>query len=60
LLIESQLLFSRKDPVKKVELSGDRKDDAYLGLYIKVRADFLLTVTRTFSKSIQGNSSRRA
>ena len=30
-------------PAKKVNLSRDRKDNAYLGLCLRVRADFLLT-----------------
>lgn len=30
-------------PVKKIEISRDKKDNAYLNLCLKARADFLLT-----------------
>ena len=40
-----RLLSTSKEiiPAKKIELSRDKKDNAYLNLCLKVRADFLLT-----------------
>ena len=40
-----KLLSDSKEviPAKKIELSRDKKDNAYLNLCLKVRADFLLT-----------------
>jgi len=40
-----QLFSNSKEvmPVKKVDLVRDKKDNAYLNLCLKVRADFLLT-----------------
>ena len=40
-----RLLSTSKEiiPAKKIELSRDKKDNAYLNLCFKVRADFLLT-----------------
>lgn len=46
--IISQLLSDAKEvvPAKKIEISRDKKDNAYLNLCLKVRADFLLTGDR--------------
>lgn len=43
--IVSSLLSHAKEalPAKRIALSRDRKDDAYLNLCLQVRADFLLT-----------------
>lgn len=43
--IVSNLLSNSKEvtPSKKIELSRDKKDNAYLNLCLRVRADFLLT-----------------
>jgi putative PIN family toxin of toxin-antitoxin system len=43
--IVSTLLSHSKEvtPAKKIELSRDRKDNAYLSLCLRVRTDFLLT-----------------
>lgn len=43
--IISNLLSNSKEviPAKKIELSRDKKDNAYLNLCLRVRADFLLT-----------------
>lgn len=43
--IVSNLLSNSKEviPAKKIELSRDKKDNAYLSLCLRVRADFLLT-----------------
>lgn len=42
------LLSNSKEvvPVKKIEISRDKKDNAYLNLCLRVRADFLLTGDR--------------
>jgi putative PIN family toxin of toxin-antitoxin system len=43
--IVSTLLSNSKEvmPSKKIELSRDKKDNAYLNLCLRIRADFLLT-----------------